>query len=408
MNIEGQNSVSGPEQGVKAMLPAAAVRLSAIAGAALIVLAGSATAPAAVGALMWLLGNEATLWWQARARRSQADAAVQRARHEAAEAFASSRAAQAPTGLEELCLGALPIWSREVESIRAQTEEAVTQLTVRFSNMAEKLVHAIQASEQATGDSGGRPDNGPLAVNERCEAQLTTLVDSLKAAQSSKNATIGEVTGLTGYTEDLRSMASQVGAIAEQTNLLALNAAIEAARAGEVGRGFAVVADEVRKLATAAGETGKKMREKVEIINSAIGTASRISLSSAEHDNKAIDQAERTVHAVIGAFRGVAEGLAASSGELRQTSSEINGDISEVLITLQVQDRMGQVLDLVRSHLEALREELTRLHARPGSGKLDARCWIGKLTEAYAATGPKRISRGIAAACTKTSEVTLF
>jgi methyl-accepting chemotaxis protein len=408
MKVEDRVQGESPEQGVGPLLPAAGVRLAAIAGAALVVVAGSAAAPAVVGALAWLAANEAALWWLARSQRRWMSAEIHRARLKAQEAAERQVARQAVTGLEELCVGALPIWSREVDGIRAQTEQSLTQLTTRFSNMAEKLVRAIQASEQAPGDSGGRHGNGPIAVIEHCEADLTTLVDSLKAAQSSKNATIGEVTGLTGYTEDLRNMASQVGAIAEQTNLLALNAAIEAARAGEVGRGFAVVADEVRKLATAAGETGKKMRDRVEIINNAISTASRISLSSAENDNKAIEQAECMVHSVIGAFRGVAEGLATSSGEMRQTSSEINADISEVLISLQIQDRMGQVLDLVHTHLKTLREELMRLRAEPGARHIDARCWIEMLNAAYAGDKSNWTGRGVAAACAKASDVTLF
>lgn len=40
-----------------------------------------------------------------------------------------------------------------------------------------------------------------------------------------------QLCGLTGYTEELLSMAKEVAAIAAQTTLRALNAAIEAARA---------------------------------------------------------------------------------------------------------------------------------------------------------------------------------
>lgn len=86
--------------------------------------------------------------------------------------------------------------------------------------------------------------------------------------------------------------------IAEQTNLLALNAAIEAARAGEYGRGFAVVAEEIRKLSDNTQEGLKGM----DVFLERIGTATeegdislRNTLKSTDHISDNIDKVNESV-----------------------------------------------------------------------------------------------------------------
>ena len=182
-------------------------------------------------------------------------------------------------GLEEVCTEVVPIWSRQVETTRNQTETAVTDLANRFAGINAKLEASVSASQSAANELAGSAEGGALAVMTQSELSLTSVIDSLREAQHSRNDMLEQVRSLNGYTAELRAMAVKVAEIAAQTNLLALNAAIEAARAGEAGRGFAVVADEVRKLSSLSSETGKNMSNTVDIISNAIGKVFKIAES---------------------------------------------------------------------------------------------------------------------------------
>lgn len=162
--------------------------------------------------------------------------------HQAHNAQTSTMASHAQ--LNEVFLGAMPIWAKQVESSRQQTETAIVELSSRFMGISERLQETVQASQHAAGELDGQNADGALKVLSQSDSELSQVIDSLKATQASRDQTLSQVRSLTAYTGELRTMAADVAAIAAQTNLLALNAAIEAARAGEAGRGFAVVADE--------------------------------------------------------------------------------------------------------------------------------------------------------------------
>ena len=136
-------------------------------------------------------------------------------------------------------------------------------LSERFCGIAQRLDAALGREEGI-----GRQD---VAAQMRdSERDLKLVMDALRAIQQSRDELANEIRGLAAYTEDVRSMASEVQSIAFQTNVLALNAAIEAAHAGERGKGFAVVAHEVRALSNAARDTGKRITQKITLINEAL------------------------------------------------------------------------------------------------------------------------------------------
>jgi methyl-accepting chemotaxis protein len=304
--------------------------MAAIGCMTLITTGGMAAGNIVLSIAMLLVGSMMG-WWGANRYRASLSEAVKRTR-EALENEQAESAATAGNGLEEVCGQALPIWSRQVETARVQTEEAITALAERFSGLVQKLEAAVHASQEAAGDMTG---GGMLAIFSQSERELRTVIDCLKAAQRNRDAMMQEIRELTGYTAELKQMAAEVAAIAGQTNLLALNAAIEAARAGEAGRGFAVVADEVRKLSTLSSETGKRMSEKVNVINTAISSTSEIAESSAVQDNDAVFTSEATIQQVLDKFNGVTSGLAQSAELMRRESEGIRDEISDVLVSLQ-------------------------------------------------------------------------
>ena len=93
-------------------------------------------------------------------------AALEKAR----QAGAASCLAELPPsrhleGLDEMCGQVLPIWSRHIETARGQTETAVSDLTIRFSEIYNHLGSALgvyrqSASELANGVSNSADNSG--------------------------------------------------------------------------------------------------------------------------------------------------------------------------------------------------------------------------------------------------------
>jgi methyl-accepting chemotaxis protein len=221
----------------------------------------------------------------------------------------------------------LPIWSRQIETSRKQTEEAIVALSERFSAIVQRIDVALSASS-------GSQQPEAAAEAQRSRADLTLVVDALKAIQLSRNQLVEQIRLLTTYTAELHKMATQVDEIGFRTNMLSLNAAIEAAHAGESGKGFAVVATEVRALSNAARDTGKQITKKVGVINDALAAIGRTNEEVAARDDAA----------VLARFERSTAALTESAQRSLTESSAIKAEICESLVQLQFQDRVSQIL----------------------------------------------------------------
>ena len=369
---------------------------------------GTSSANLAACAVLAILGVGAGVW-SARSQREQAvrltaDALTQ---HQANDAAIGAKASRAQ--LNEVLLGAMPIWAKQVESSRQQTETAIVELTSRFTGISERLQETVQASQQAAGELDGQNADGALKVLAQSDSELSQVIDSLKATQASRDETLTQVRSLTAYTGELRTMAADVAAIAAQTNLLALNAAIEAARAGEAGRGFAVVADAVRSLSSKSSETGQQMSAKVDIINNAITQLVQAASSGADQDSHSVAESEQSIQHVLQRFQSITGRLAESADLLKQESYGIRDEMTEVLVSLQFQDRVSQILTHVRDNIDSLHNHLQQSSQSPDEAvAINAREWLARMESTYATDEQRRTHRGESAAQQKSQEITFF
>nr|WP_158178012.1 methyl-accepting chemotaxis protein [Pseudomonas viridiflava] len=369
---------------------------------------GTSSANLAACVVLAILGVGAGVW-SARSQREQAvrltaDALTQ---HQANDAAIGAKASRAQ--LNEVLLGAMPIWAKQVESSRQQTETAIVELTSRFTGISERLQETVQASQQAAGELDGQNADGALKVLAQSDSELSQVIDSLKATQASRDETLTQVRSLTAYTGELRTMAADVAAIAAQTNLLALNAAIEAARAGEAGRGFAVVADAVRSLSSKSSETGQQMSAKVDIINNAITQLVQAASSGADQDSHSVAESEQSIQHVLQRFQSITGRLAESADLLKQESYGIRDEMTEVLVSLQFQDRVSQILTHVRDNIDSLHTHLQQSSQSPDEAvAINAREWLARMESTYATDEQRRTHRGESAAQQNSQEITFF
>ncbi|HEX8592681.1 MAG TPA: methyl-accepting chemotaxis protein [Pseudomonas sp.] len=378
------------------------------AAVAIIAIDGPTGQSLAVGGAILAIGLGCS-WWSTRSQRERINQAVISAvalqEQKASEKTSLKSAAQ----LNEVFLGAMPIWAKQVESSRQQTETAIVSLATRFTSISSRLQETVHASQQAAGELSGQSVGSAQQVLAQSDGELMHVIDSLKATQTSRDETLSQVRNLTAYTGELRTMAADVAAIAAQTNLLALNAAIEAARAGEAGRGFAVVADAVRSLSSKSSETGQQMSAKVDIINNAITQLVQAASSGADQDSDSVATSENSIQQVLERFKAVTRRLSESAEMLQQESFGIRDELTDVLVSLQFQDRVSQILTHVRDNIDSLHAHLQQASQSPEqTAPLNARDWLARMEATYATDEQRHTHRGGTGTQQNSQEITFF
>ena len=251
--------------------------------------------------------------------------------------------------LAAACAQALPIWARQIDGARQQTQGAVVALTQRLESIVSRLDAALGAARSPAG-----ADN---VAHETAERQLLAQVtDTLRHLRGSRETLARQIRALAVYADELRKMGGDVESIAFKTNMLALNAAIEAAHAGDVGKGFAVVASEVLELAAAARDAGKSISHKVGLIDAALAQIVTSNESVSARDQVAVTESEQHIHTVLERFRERTQLLTDLAARSSAESQSIRDDVYEALAQLRFHDRASQLLQQVFTSITAAQQ----------------------------------------------------
>lgn len=296
-----------------------------------------------------------------------------------------------------------PVWASQIDSSREQGEEAIVELTQRFSGIVNKLENAVTTASRLT-------DGNDRGVFDRSHANLKEVIGELGAALLPQKAILSDLRTIVGYTDDMHAMAEEVSRIARKTNLLAFNAAVEAARAGESGRGFAVVAAEVRNLSSLSAEAGSRMNEKITEIVESINKAFKQAELSGVQEDAVINDAERRVQAVMDELHTLFQKMRTASDQLRICTQDIHGDVAESLTCFQFQDRIGQVLAHVRDSIASVPEYMAQTQAGGAEhiAPLDSRVILQKLAATYTMRDEHQTQGSGKRAAVRASEITFF
>ena len=309
------------------------------------------------------------------------------------------------TSLHQVAAASLTRWATHIAIARQQTENAGNALTSDFAAILNQLGVMLDTRDREAAE-------GVVAVIERSRSELAAMLGHLKDAFDAQKPMLHEFESLAEVSADLKRMAGGVAAIAKQTNLLALNAAIEAARAGETGRGFAVVADEVRKLSDQSGSLAKQIRDKVETVNAATGSALLSAGQMSRQNESLMASSDVTMAAVLERFSSVVQGLSDSSQHMAEGSQSVREKVEAVLVHLQFQDRMSQILSAVCQDIVRLLARTRAEEARIASGEtpepFDVQKSIAELEQTYTTLEQHDAQHPAAQGQVAASEITFF
>ncbi|MBP7489751.1 MAG: hypothetical protein KA772_08185 [Azospira sp.] len=368
-----------------------------LAGAAWSLGQGGSTAGGIGGALLLALAGAAGAWYgRQHSRLLQERLAAALAAGARGEAEERQRQAGLTAQVHSIEGHILPIWRKQLTLVGEQTETAIAALSSRFAGIVDGLEASARASDASVGGN-------LLQTLEHSRRELDALLATLAGLLANKRRMLEEIGRLAAFTDELDAMAQGVGRIAGQTNLLALNAAIEAARAGDAGRGFAVVADAVRELSNESAGTGRRIADKVQLVNEAIHGALQAADQGALADEQALGQAQHSVAGILEGFKRVTGDLADTANTLRRQHQGIQQEVAESLVSLQFQDRIGQMLGHVRQDMERLERHLTT-----GPEHLDAQDWLDNLASTYTTAEQHAVHGGKSSQAPADSDITFF
>jgi Methyl-accepting chemotaxis protein len=284
--------------------------------------------------------------------------------------------------LPELCQAVLPLWTSQIDVVRTQSTDAITQLADNFAQIHQQL-GAVLNGQQANNQ------HNVVELLARGRDDLGLMLQGLRESMALKKHLFSKIKEITGFSDELKSMAANVSHVASQTNLLALNAAIEAARAGDAGRGFAVVADEVRKLSTMSDETGKKIAERTEAVVKGMQDMAQAAEHFSAEEARAMKESEDIIGQVLQVFSESVGYLVQTTAQFEQESKAVQQQIAQVIVSLQFQDRISQILGHVADDQTRLLDAVAN-----GSDIPAPSIWLNQLSSTYTTREQQALHEG--------------
>lgn len=244
----------------------------------------------------------------------------------------------------------IPVWKRQIDSARGYSETSMADLLTSFSAVSMQLDEALSTQGNLHGFDLGMPED----MVEQHRAEIDTLTSTTRLAVQLKDDMLNTVAWLSDTLSDMVALSKEVQAVGRATHLLALNASVEATRAGESGGGFAVVATEVRALAGQSRQVGIQIGRHVALMQERINAVKAKVRRHDTDEDELIRQADQNAFAVLAGLMNSVSEAARASRALRDSSQAVQDEMEKISMSLQSQDRLSQMLNLVTDDMQKL------------------------------------------------------
>jgi methyl-accepting chemotaxis protein len=255
--------------------------------------------------------------------------------------------------------GAVGLEVADIAGVVDSVGETIEAQSRAFASLGEANGEMLAATRRigsavATAEQVARSSAAEMAASrhamENAQAAIGALLDAIGAIRADAGA-LGQSLASVGR------VAADIEAIARQTNLLALNATIEAARAGDAGKGFAVVATEVKALAKRTSEATNVIAQTLADLtgkaNQLLENAAR-SIARAEGVQGETGTIGNVIQTVDRAFREVD----AETGRIAEAAGQIDHRVGRFV---EVLDGLAGGVKATNGNLRQARERLNKL-----------------------------------------------
>lgn len=270
--------------------------------------------------------------------------------------------------IELLTLGrTISILERQITEVNQDIESSIVGISQGFQGMAKQAQAAINTAGATAGD---RPAN---KIDEM-QTVVKKLVNYMGESCESLNTASQKLIDVEKRLDVVESVLYNIEKIASQSRLVALNGEIEARRLGTSGKAFAVVAAETKLLSQHATETSRSIRELLSELTTMVTSTTGELNSRSKSDAMRLSQAKQEAESLLSFIHSDHVRMTQSLVETEKIGRELQGNITNAVMSLQFQDRVSQRIHHVADSLKVVRSRAEETASPSWTDEAEARC----------------------------------
>ncbi len=240
--------------------------------------------------------------------------------------------------LERLLLTISPILSQHVMVSREHTEQEIISLTNRFSGMVNDLQQIVDSTDSTMDGQHFHLDS----VLTTSRNFLQPVLASLKLIEQNKNEINAHLCTISGNVNELNCLTVQLSKLT-----------------GQLQRGAADLDPEAAtNLAHEAFHLEQQFTQIVKTISVALTTALASTEQNTPTQGSLLSTAEIQINQTLSHLSQSLNHYRNDVDALRNNAEQIRGEINNVLVALQFQDRVSQILTQVENNLLNLQQTI--------------------------------------------------
>ncbi|OPX94168.1 MAG: Methyl-accepting chemotaxis protein McpB [Syntrophorhabdus sp. PtaB.Bin006] len=239
----------------------------------------------------------------------------------------------------------------------AQLNDSKRQLVSAVGKMKDNLTHiARKVSGMCRNIRGlaGATDEVSASFLSDIEADITSVIASLKQSVAASQELALTLEGLLGIVGDMSSFVNDIEEIGSEIELIALNARVKAAHTGAEGATLGVIAEAIQKLSFDANTHTSAISELINRIAAAAeGLYQRINVDI----NGQILEADRMVedlNGLVGRLRDVNGEILVLLNRIDRSGQNLGSEIERIVSGITVQDQFVTRIDGATAGLESI------------------------------------------------------